>query len=408
MGNISYDQLLDKLKSDLDLTGSKEELRSAVKEVLEPHLKADEKALMDKVHSSSLQVADASGFVRTKQGSLVNPMAIMGAPEKRIGPYWVELSPEMDHYMKNFGRIIKTDMTVVDNEQGGFLVPEEFVASIVEYKEPANIVWPRATVIPMATDRLRMPKLAQVSSGASLDHFGGVSFSWLDETDTKTKTKPTFESLALNAHKLAGYTAISDELLMDSPINLANYLTNLLGRAWMWTTDSVFINGNGAGKPMGVINDPAINLVARQTANTVGLTDINNMYAALPSHFDAGAVWFADKATLALLLNLRDLNEALLIRESGFAVKDGVVPVMKGHPVILSDGKTPTTGNQGDVILGNWREYFIGNRQSVSIRSSEHILFLEDMTAIRVTGRVDGQAAQPKAFVVLDDAVAGS
>jgi len=410
MGNLSYDQLLEKLKSDLDLTGSKEELRAAVKEVMEPLLKAEEKALMSQVHSSSLQVADASGFVRTKQGSLVNPIVIMGPPEKRIGNYWIELSPDMKHYMKNFGQIIstKTNMTVNDNEQGGSLIPEEFIASIVEYKEPANIVWPRATIQPMTTDRQRFPKLAQVSTGASLDHFGGVSFVWIDETTTKTKTKPTFESIALNAHKLAGYTAVSDELLMDSPINLANYLTNLLGRAWMWITDAAFITANGAGKPMGIVNDPAIILVARQAAGTVGLTDINNMYAALPSHFDAGAVWFSDKATLALLLNLRDNNNALLIRESGFAVKDGIVPVMKGKEVVLSDGKTPTTGNQGDVILGNWREYFIGKRQAFSIRSSEHALFLEDMTAIRITGRIDGQAAQPKAFVVLDDAVAGS
>lgn len=420
MGNPTYDELLNKLKKDMDFGSqvSTEDIQKMIKTAMEPLLKAEEKALQSKVHAGNFHVADASGFVRTKQGSLVNPIAIMGAPEQRLGNYWQELSPVMEEYMLNFELAIgkkpkkriskQNNMVVGDNELGGFLVPEEFIASIVEYREPANIVWPRATIVPMNTDRLRMPKLAQVSDGANLDHFGGMSFTWLDEAGTKIQTEPTFEALALNAHKLAGYTAISDELLADSPINLANFLTNLIGRAWMWTTDSVFINGNGAGKPMGVINDPAIILVARQVAGTVGLTDINNMYRALPSHFDAGAVWFADKNTLGLLLNLRDLNNALLIRESGFAVKDGVVPVMKGKQVVLSDGKTPALGSQGDVILGNWKEYMIGNRQSVDIRSSEHILFLQDMTAIRVVGRVDGQAAQPRAFVVLDDAVAGS
>lgn len=410
---IPYEELIERLRKDLDLSGSKEAVQSMVKEAIEPLLKAEEKALMDKVQASSFQTANAAGFIRTKQGSLVNPAAIMGQPDKRVGNYWMELSPQMEEYMANFSHVIraprtKTNMTVDDNEQGGFLVPEEFIASIVEYREPANIVWPRATVIPMGTDRLRMPKLAQVSDGSNLDHFAGMSFQWLEETDTKTKTKPKFEALALNAHKLAGYTAISDELLADSPINLANYLTNLIGRAWMWTTDQSFIQGNGSGKPMGIANDPAVVVVARQAAGAVNITDINNMYRNLPAHFDAGAVWFADKNTLGPLHDARDNNNALLIREVGFALAEGIVPVMKGKQVILSDGKTPTIGNQGDVILGNWTHYYIGNRQNIDIRSSEHILFLDDMTAIRVTGRIDGQAAQPRAFVILGNAAGSS
>jgi HK97 family phage major capsid protein len=404
---MQYEELLEKLRTDLDMSGSKEVIEAAIKEAIGPLLKAEEKALMTRVQAAGLQTGNTGSFIRTPQGSLVNPAAIKGPVQNRIGNYWQELSPEMDTYMRNFGKIIKT-MTIDSNEAGGFLVPEEFIASIVEYEEPSNIVWPRATPIPMATDRIRMPKLAQVSDGANRDHFGGVSFVWIEEEDTKTETSPTWESLALNAYKLAGYTAVSDELLMDAPINLANYLTNLLGRAWMWTTDSVFINGNGAGKPLGVINDPAVRVVARQTAGTVTITDINNMYSVLPSHFDARAVWFADKTTLAPLHDARDLNNALILREVAFALTGGLVPVMKGKQVQLSDGKTPTLGTKGDVILGAWENYFIGKRQAMEIKSSEHALFLTDQTAIRIVGRIDGKAAQPRAFVVLDNAQGSS
>jgi HK97 family phage major capsid protein len=411
---MEYAELLKRLKDDLGSGISEEAVGQMVKDAMAPLLKAEEKAIQTRVQSGNAHIVDAGSLVRTAQGSLVNPAAINGPVGKRHGNYWVELSPDMINYMENFGDIIKSSprrrktATEGSNEDGGFLVPEEFIASIVEYKEPANIVWPRATVIPMATDRLRMPKLAQVSDGANRDHFGGVSFSWLDETDTKTETSPNWESIALNAYKLAGYTAVSDELLMDAPINLANYLTNLLGRAWMWTTDAAFVTANGAGKPMGIVNDPAVRLVNRQTAGTVTITDINNMYSVLPSHFDTGAVWFAGKDVLAPLHDARDNNNALILRETSFALTGGLVPVMKGKPVILSDGKTPSLGNQGDVILGNWEHYFIGKRQAMDIRSSEHALFLTDMTAIRITGRIDGQAAQPRAFVILGNAQGSS
>jgi HK97 family phage major capsid protein len=407
---MEYDALVERLREDLGLKGSEESIKAMVSEAITPLLKAEEKALVDRVQQASLHAVGNGQFIRTKEGSLVNPAAIKGPADRRWGNYWVELSPEMENYMRNFKSIIQQTkaMSVASNEDGGFLVPEEFIASIVEYEEPANIVWPRATQIPMATDRIRMPKLAQVSDGANRDHFAGVSFAWIEETDTKTETSPTWEQIALNAYKLAGYTAVSDELLADAPINLANYLTNLLGRAWMWTTDSIFINGNGAGKPLGIINDPAVRQVNRQTAGTVTITDINNMYSVLPSHFDARAVWFADKTTLAPLHDARDNNNALILREVSFALTGGLVPIMKGKQVVLSDGKTPTLGNPGDVILGAWENYFIGKRQAMTIASSEHILFLSDQTAIRVVGRIDGKAAQPRAFVILINAAGSS
>jgi HK97 family phage major capsid protein len=77
---------------------------------------------------------------------------------------------------------------------------------------------------------------------------------------------------------------------------------------------------------------------------------------------------------------------------------------MLGYPVVKADGKTLPLGTTGDVILCNLRHYYIGDRQNFTMDSSTHFRFRANRTALRVSGRLDGQPAIPEAFVILDDA----
>lgn len=276
--------------------------------------------------------------------------------------------------------------------------------------EPA-IVWPRATIWPMNTDKLGMPKLAQRPDGIAgdnYDHFAGVVFDWTDEGGTKAETEPNFEFIELIAHELSGYTAVTNILLDDSAINIMNFLTNLFRAAYIWQTDKAFIREDGANKPLGLVTDPTVLTVNRTTAGTVIYTDVLNMVTLLPSVFDAGSVWFMNKQVKQALRNERDPVGALLLQQTYDSIRGGMVETLLGYPIVTSDGKTYPMGTKGDVILGNWRYYYIGDRQSFAMDVSTHYLFRSNKTAIRVSSRLDGQPALPEAFVVLDDVAAAS
>jgi HK97 family phage major capsid protein len=259
----------------------------------------------------------------------------------------------------------------------------------------------------MGTDKIGMPKLAQRPDGIAgddFDHFAGVSFTWTEEGGTKTETEPSFEFIELIAHELSGYTEVTNILLDDSAINLMNFLTNLFRSAWIWQTDSDFIRGNGGGRPLGIVNDPVALTVARTTAGTAVYTDIEGMATALPSVFDAGAVWLCNKQVISALRNERDSNNALLLQQMYSDLSDGYQLTMLGYPVVKADGKTYPLGTKGDLILANLRHYYIGDRQNFTMDSSIHYQFRANKTALRVSGRLDGQPAIPEAFVILDDA----
>jgi len=299
---------------------------------------------------------------------------------------------------------------------GGYTVPEEFSATMVQYDTEPAIVWPRATVWPMSTDKLGMPKLAQRADAdaADWDHFAGVSFTWTEEGGQKTETEPSFEFLELVAHELSGYTEVTNILLEDSAINILNFLTGLFRRAWIWFTDKSFLRGNGARQPVGVLqNDPAVLVVARAVAGTVTYADVINMENKLPSVFEDGAVWMCNKRVLNALRNERSALTGELILQQFYHTGPGgvgskMVEYLLGYPVIRADQKTHAIGTRGDICLGNWMWYYIGNRKGFTMDSSKHFRFRSNRHALRVTGRVDGQAAIPEAFVVLGDVTGGS
>lgn len=347
------------------------------------------------------------GMILTDKGSIID--------RKNPRQTWRQLSEPMTkfaeafrEYIKSKGQTVPKTLEEGSDPSGGYLVPEEFQAAIVQYDTEPAVVWPRATIWPMLRDKLGMPKLKQrpdEDDTTNFDHFAGVSFTWTDEGGEKTETEPEFEFIELIAHELSGYTEVTDILLEDSAINLMNFLTNLFRRAYVWVTDRSFIRGTGARQPLGVVSDPAVTIVARATAGAFTYTDAINMSNQLPSVFDSGAVWLMNKRVLNSIRNERDNNNALLLQQFYQAGPPGIGhgPIMSilGYPVIPADGKTYALGTTGDVILGNWEWYYIGDRKRFTLDVSKHYKFRNNKTALRVCGRLDGQPAVSEAFVIL-------
>ena len=354
---------------------------------------------------SGLPFVELDGdFMSTKQGSIISM-------KNKQNP-WVQVSEEVASWAKDFANYLKTGtvsklLSEGVDSAGGYLVPAEFRAIMIMYDALPTLVWQRATVWPMNGEKLAFPKLQQNPDVDSVgfDHFAGVSFTWTEEGGEKGQTEPDFGLVEMIAHELSGYTEITNTLLESSAVNLVNFLTRIFREAWYWYTDKEFIQGTGGKKPLGIVNDPSVLTVQRQTAATVEVDDILNMEARLPSVFDNSSVWFITKKARAALRGQKvsAQSKELVLQESFANISDGYSMTLLGRPAILADGKIPALGSTGDVILGNWSQYYIGFPQDFSMDSSRHAQFRKNRTALRCSGRVDGLAAIPQAFVVLTD-----
>src|SRR3989304_1834773 len=102
----------------------------------------------------------------------------------------------------------------------------------------------------------------------------------MDGADQITQSRPQFEQRNLRLHKLAALVPASDELLEDVSA-LDAFVGNEAGRALRSKADDAIINGDGVGKPLGIMNSAAMVSVAKedsQDADTIQGNKIVKMY----------------------------------------------------------------------------------------------------------------------------------
>ena len=286
-------------------------------------------------------------------------------------------------------------LEIGDDSQGGYLVPTEFLATLLEKAQETAIVRSRALFIPMATNSISIPYVAESSRASSL--FGGVIIYHPAEAAAKTASKPLFGKLTLTLKKLVGLVYASDELLEDSPISIAPMINRMFPAAISFAEDEEFINGTGAGQALGILNAGCTVSVAKesgQAATTIVYNNIVKMWARLFSPSMGNSMWIANNDTFPQLATM-----ALPVGTGGApaympagGLSGAPFASLMGRPLVMTE-HCQTLGTTGDIFLCDWSQYLIGGKAGSPIKtaSSIHLKFDYDETAFRFVLRYDGQ-----------------
>jgi HK97 family phage major capsid protein len=281
---------------------------------------------------------------------------------------------------------------------GGFAVPEEFAAMLIDKALEAEVVRPRAQVWPLASDTRKVPALDNFDHSSNL--YGGFTAQWVPETGTITPQDLKTRLIQLTAKKLALLGASSNELLDDAVNGFEAVYGASMIAAVSYFYDYYFLRGDGAGQPLGVLNDPALIVIAKesgQAANTVDYRNVVKMFARLHPACLSNAVWIANSTTIPQLLQMQNrvFNLAASDVVGGSAVPavtqnaDGSMSLLT-RPIIFTE-KLPALSSQGDLLLADLSQYAIGMRKGAAIEKSMHAGFTTDQTYFRVITRLDGQ-----------------
>jgi HK97 family phage major capsid protein len=289
-----------------------------------------------------------------------------------------------------------TTKEVGDASGSGYNVPPMFVRGLSDEALEREVVRPRARSIGMNSNIMQAPiwDAFDRSSGK----IAGFSASWVGEDVQSTPQAPDFKGLQMRAFKLLILGAASNEMIADAPSFTTELRRNMV-ESISDEMDDAFINGTGAGMPLGVLNDEALIVVAKesaQTADSIVYANLRKMLGRLHPSGYSRAVWVVNGDLIPELLNL--------------FVSDGTVgswlPVMRetpaggfrilGLPVIVSD-KMQALGDQGDILLADFSRYVVGLRSAVTMQASEHIAFDYDSTWFRTTMRAAGQGSWTEA-----------
>lgn len=328
---------------------------------------------------------------------LENPKAV-GAPLNGVFPdvtaflqaTWNKGNPN-DETKAKLAQIVDYQEKVP--AEGGFLVPEEFRAELLRLSLSNAVVRPRARVIPMQSATLRFPKIDETSRVSSV--FGGVVVYRTEEGAELAESAASFGSIKLEATKQTALAHVTNELVRDWGA-FGVFINEIFPEALAFYEDLDFLSGTGVGEPLGALSAGnsaivTVNGESGQSASTIVWENVIRMYARMLPSSIGRAVWIASPDVFVELATM-----ALTVGTGGSAVwitngVDAPVLTLLGRPVIMDEKAPAALGTKGDLSFVDFGMYLIGDRQMMTVDSSEHVKFTSDKTTYRMIQRNDGR-----------------
>ncbi|MEY8001604.1 phage major capsid protein [Clostridium sp. Mt-5] len=275
--------------------------------------------------------------------------------------------------------------------EGGFLLESDFIADLMSTMDAETQVANRIRKIPIGanTNKLTTPAVDETSR-ADGSRWGGVQAYWAAEAGTVASSKPKFREFELKLEKLIALCYATDELLADSTA-LNAIIKQAYAEEMSFKVDDAIINGDGVGKPLGILNSPALVTVPKessQTAGTIVPANINKMWLRMPARLRKNAVWYMNQEVDTQLTEM-----ALNVGTGGtihpLALEYQQKGTLKGAPVISIE-QCAALGTKGDFILTDPTQYVGIDKSAPSADVSIHVRFLYDEQLFRFIYRFNG------------------
>ncbi len=275
---------------------------------------------------------------------------------------------------------------------GGFLVGTDRQEGVLMRDYATGQVWNRAQSITIgANSNGTTINALKETSRATGSRWGGVVGYWLAEADEKTATKPKFRQLEPKLKKVAALLYSTDELLQDSTA-LASVINATVPQELMFQKDNAAFEGSGVGKPLGIMNSPALVTVAKEAGQAAATLVAENIINMRARRWARGQyVWFINQDVEPQLhqLNLPVGTGGALVYMPPGGLSANPYGTLYGDPVIPIE-HCETLGTVGDIVQADMSQYITINKGGVQTAESIHVRFIYDESVFRFVERVDG------------------
>ena len=303
-----------------------------------------------------------------------------------------------DAYRKNFWNAMRSktpDRSITDalqigtDSEGGYLIPDEFERTLLSGLEENNIFRTLANIIQTTSGDRKIPIVASHGSAA-----------WVDEEGAYSESDDAFAQITLGAYKLGTMMKVSDELLNDSVFDLEDYLSGEFARRIGNAEEDAFINGDGVGKPTGILAAKGGGEIGVTTSSGTAFTadDLINLYHSLLTPYRKKAVWLMNDSTVQFIRKLKDSNGQYLWQPSLVA---GTPNTILGCPVMVSRYMPEIGAGNKAVAFGDFSYFWIADRQGRSFMRLNELFAAHGQVGFRGSQRVDGKLILPEAIKVM-------
>lgn len=434
---VTKKKLLEELRSkDEGFQTREKELAASIEEMDESTSEADRKVVEDAVEDLTKE-KDAHEAEKKKLEDEIEELESKikeqesTTPEPQTGDQGASQSSrskrgkerEMETRTEFFGRTMQERSAIFANEEvkdfmrqvrsciqekraignAGLIIPQNFLPMIKEVTE-AN------------SKLLKYTNRSDITGTARITIMGSIPEAvWTEQCGKLNELELGFNDVEMDGFKVAGFFKISNALLEDNDVNLAQELINALGIAIAKAKDKAIVYGTGVKMPMGIVtrlaqtvkpsdhNDTEREWKDLHESNIKTITgktgkelfkEIVRCLKMIFTDYDSGnLVWIMNRQTkLDLVVEAMDTNMNATIVSS----MNDTMPVVGGKVEELNFMA------DGDITFGYMTNYKAVQRKGLQLGQSEHVRFLEDQTVFKGTERFDGKPVIAEAFGLIN------
>ncbi len=294
-------------------------------------------------------------------------------------------------------------LTEATDSAGGFLVPEDYHVELIRKMAAIATIRANARVVSVSRDIAKWPKVVYNTDDI---YTSGVRLTWTGESPSSSTahrvTDPVFGIHSVPVHTCMASMPLSNDLLEDAAFDVTGVSSDMLAEAFALGENDAFINGNGAGKPLGIlaqVDDAGYNgprSVRSGTAATLTADGVIDLVYALPAQYERNAKHYMAKSTEKVIRKLKDKDDQYLWPIVGSAGNLGVAPrELLGFPVVREEFVPTIASNAYVDIFGDLTGYLVVDRVGFSIQRLSEIYAETNITLLLARKRVGGQVVEP-------------
>ena len=285
--------------------------------------------------------------------------------------------------------------------EGGYIVPPEYAAEVIELLYPASVIrLAGARILPMNSNVLNLPKIS-----------GGATAGYIGENKNIGKTQPALGNVQLTAKKLAALVPISNDLLRDNSPGADLMVRDDLVNALAARADLAFIRNDGTqNTPKGLRYQSGINTFAA-TSNTLAADLIKAIRLVIEgkkgqaSRIVKGA-WLMSARTWASMYSKVTTTGAFIYRSE---MDKGTL--LQYPYFVTSQIPDNLSSDKSELYFGDFIDFVIGENESLIIDVSQEAAYYDganvvaafslDQTVMRAIQRHDCGVRHAESFTIV-------
>lgn len=286
-------------------------------------------------------------------------------------------------------------LTLGSDPGGGYLVPVQMSAKIIERQFETDPIRQLAAVETCTTDALEWM--------VDIDEAG---WGWEGETETGAETTtPDWRKKRIPVHVIYAKPRISQTLLEDAGINVEAWMAKKVADRFNRGEAAAFVTGDGVGKPRGFTtyaNGTNWGQIEQVVVGTVaGSIDadglIDTKYHLKEMYLGRGT-WLMRRNTVQEVMQLKD-GMGQYIWKPGLIGEDPLASSLLGLPVRMSPTMPAIAASSLSFALAEWTEaYMIVDRLGITIQRDPYTA--KPLVELYTRKRVGGDVANFEAIKI--------